>query len=199
MPTLNEQVHDFAFSNLGKQVNANKADPGECWDLAEKALLTLHCKTSVDLTPGGIGTDSNYVWGTAVSQANMAKGNILQIRDYSLSIKFAYSDSSGSYQFDLTATAPHHTAIVANVSAAPVVEVLEQNANGVKKVTKGFYFFGASTKQGKFNKSGTNLVSRLMQLLLPKSELKNFPEDSMVTIDIDGKTGGLWIYEPVLK
>ena len=74
--TLNQKVVKWAVGKIGQSVGA-----GECWDLANSALLQAGAGSSADFGP--MGDDADYVWGTPIPDLkDVIPGDILQYRDY---------------------------------------------------------------------------------------------------------------------
>jgi hypothetical protein len=124
---LNGKVVDAARSQIGQQVG-----DGQCWALADWALAQAGAHR-----PGrdGYGTyvfgEQAMVW-TPSDQKNSSKlryihpGTLIQFEG----VKFQYPNGTW-YEFE------HHTAIVLTnfTQHSSKIEVLQQNVNGVKKVS----------------------------------------------------------------
>lgn len=123
MSALGNTVAQFAETNMGSQVGN-----GECWTLAERALQNAGARTSTEIM-GRIGADANYVWGDAVAMGSLEVGDIIQFRNYT----YRFNRSDGSWNEE---SRPHHTAIVAAVVSAGVVDVFECNVNGSRNVQR---------------------------------------------------------------
>lgn len=125
MATLNPKVLQWASGQVGKQIGA-----GECWDLANKALLQAGAGTSSDFGP--MGSDDDYIWGDEVALKDALPGDILQYRDYVMTTTtttdVTFSDDSGSNDsVSVPVNHPHHTAILSTNPGTGVLKVLEQN------------------------------------------------------------------------
>jgi hypothetical protein len=120
----------FAQGNMGKQVGN-----GECWTLADQALLAAGAKRP---NTGGLGLNE---FGKAVGGINppasvMKPGDIIQFEGVKVVDGFSTNDFG------------HHTAIVQSVQGTHVT-MLNQNVNGQRfvqtttidftKVTQGTY------------------------------------------------------------
>lgn len=108
--TLNQTVVIWASGQIGKTV-----DRGECWDLANRALLRAHAKSSNDLGPSG--KDADYVWGDPILLKDVEAGDILQMRDFDVKVttKTTTIFSDGTVMTGSAWTRDersHHTAIV---------------------------------------------------------------------------------------
>lgn len=138
-PTAGERVLAFAKEKVGEQVG-----DGECATLVVQALRAAGAK------PFGTYKDApdkgDYVWGRyvyttgvkdgeryekkAADRGKPAPGDVVQFRD----AKFeGRTPGGGTY----TAAAPHHTAVVAKVSAdGKTWTLLHQNWNGNRTVAE---------------------------------------------------------------
>lgn len=132
---FNPAVLIWATGKVGQSVAG-----GECWDLANSALLKAGAGTSSDFGPSG--DDADYIWGDAVSDLKDAlPGDILQYRDFSQTTTTrttaVFKDSSEQWD-ERTAEIghPHHTAIISQNSGNGALTVLEQNYGGHKEKTK---------------------------------------------------------------
>jgi hypothetical protein len=104
---LNRGVLDFAQSKLGQQVGR-----GECWDLANEALIAA-----------GAQPANGYTFGTVVTQP--IPGDIIQFYN-------ARFESNGSWH---QMGSPHHTAIIEKVQGNTIT-MLHQNVNGNRTVQR---------------------------------------------------------------
>lgn len=131
---LNEDIIDY----IRQQENAKVGDKGECWDLAEEALKDAGAKTSRDF--GKITHTADYKWGTAVKMEQAMPGDIIQFKNHIIVHKKIKEDGSGIIS---TSTTDHHTAVVLRIidRGQGIIEVYEQNANNVRFVKKGKYYF----------------------------------------------------------
>jgi len=138
--SLGNAIAGFAKARLGKCVDRGlqtrsgpcptlpngQVGDGECTDLAMAALKSVNAK------PRG-----NYVWGRAIYQGRPGShykplmpfetGDILQFWNAT------FRSPDGSWWS--TGSPGHHTAIILNAYRWPLVEILEQNNNGVRAVT----------------------------------------------------------------
>ncbi|HEX4608944.1 MAG TPA: hypothetical protein VH092_12125 [Urbifossiella sp.] len=139
---LNEKVLDFAKKKIGEQVG-----DGECWALANEAVLAAGGKSSPGYTD--FPAQGDYVWGdlvfgvtakdgkqtedAVVGKLKVSPGDIVQFRD----AKFTGPrPGGGSY----TSTAPHHTAVVAAVSPdGKTLGVYHQNVSGKRTVSDAVF------------------------------------------------------------
>lgn len=105
---------------------------GECWTLAEDALLAQRARTSRQLTRG-FSARADYVWGEEVpAVTGIAAGDIIQLRGYSVRRTVTTRDMltgpAGRVGVPLVMSLPHHTSIVLGiVIPGRLVEVIEQN------------------------------------------------------------------------
>lgn len=127
---------------MGRQVG-----DGECWTLANEALKAIGSRASSKGREPCMSSQS-YVHGSliysyipatspypeprgGVHEAGVARGDIVQL----LSAHFKSKDGRS----EKWAGAPDHTAVVTGVQPNGVVNVVEQNVGGVKKVRDGSY------------------------------------------------------------
>lgn len=127
---------------MGQQVG-----DGECWTLANEALLAIGAKASSRGREPCMSSQS-YVHGSliysyipatsaypeprgGVIEAGVARGDILQL----LTAHFKSRDGRS----EKWAGAPDHTAVVVGVGPNGVLDVVEQNIGGVRKVRQGSY------------------------------------------------------------
>jgi len=128
MATLNQKIIQWASGQVGKQIGA-----GECWDLANSALLKAGAGTSSNFGP--TGPDDDYVWGDEVDLKDTLPGDVLQYRDFEMttttSTDVTFADGSGYVdEPSVTVGHPHHTSIVSQNAGNGVLTVLEQNHLG---------------------------------------------------------------------
>lgn len=132
--SLNNHVYGQSRASLGRQIGN-----GECATLADTYIRSGNGVAFSRLGP--TGADADYVWGTLVStitsQSKVARGavpgDVIQFRN----ANFRWTYPNGSWR---TASAAHHTAVVAAVSRdGGKVCVLHQNVGGVRKVQYGYY------------------------------------------------------------
>ncbi len=155
----NATVLSFARTNLGSQVGA-----GECFDLADRALRSGGDKSAADF--GSVTPNADYTWGASVTFAQVQVGDIIQFRNYQMSVttvtRTTGTDGSVDQQ---TATAsesrPHHTAIVESVGSDGELTVLEQNVGGVRRVLRNNLLFQSnSTTRTTTQGTSTTTVTR---------------------------------------
>lgn len=121
--SLSAKIVNWAKARRGQRVGR-----GECWDLAENALNASGGKNSNDLGP--VARNSNYVWGRAITLANLSPGNICQFRNYSTEIFDAQTHQKlGGYSFG------HHTAIIGSSYNDGALELVQQNYANNRFVT----------------------------------------------------------------
>ena len=134
---VNDKVLDFAKKKLGEQVGN-----GECWTLANDAILAAGGKSSPSYRDSPAQGD--YVWGELIlgvsakggkqteepGKKAVAAGDIVQFRD----TKFSGPRPGGGTS---SMSAEHHTAVVAAVAAdGKTFQLLHQNWNGKKTVAE---------------------------------------------------------------
>ncbi len=145
-------------STLSSWINAQfgqRVGNGQCADLANQALINNGYETFYQ-TGGPTGTNANYVWGKLVATITTANCKtipsalfqstvILQFSNATFEHTAANADGSYTTTYD---NASHHTAIVTGGGSYSYsdgtgdwyINVFEQNANGIQKVTSGQYF-----------------------------------------------------------
>ena len=101
------KVLQFAQAVVGKQVGT-----GECWDLGANALRYAGARPA-----------NGYNFGKAISLPK--PGFIIQFNN-------ARFESNGSWN---QMGSPHHTAVIERVNGN-VITILQQNVNGVRKVSR---------------------------------------------------------------
>ena len=126
---------------MGQQVG-----DGECWTLAHHALVAVGEKLSSRGQEPCMSSQS-YVHGAliysfipaktpypeprgGISEAGVARGDIIQLYE----AHFKSPDGSQKW-----AGAPDHTAVITGVDHNGVLDIVEQNVGGVKKVRVGSY------------------------------------------------------------
>jgi hypothetical protein len=109
VPTLNQQILDFAIKHVGTQVG-----DGECWTLADAAMRSANATHP-----------TTYVWGRALrSKDRIFPGDIIQFTTVRL--------QNGTWWETLGD--PNHTAIVREVKSSGVYVILHQNYGKPGKV-----------------------------------------------------------------
>lgn len=127
-PALNRRIVDW----LRQRPLGVRHGDGECWTLAEDALLAQHARTSRQLTRG-FSAHADYVWGEEEpSLSAIVAGDIIQMRGYRVRRTVTTHDiltgPAGRVGIPLVLSQPHHTAIVLGiVLPGRLVEVIEQN------------------------------------------------------------------------
>ena len=136
---LGQKVVTYARGKLGQKVGPR----GECFDLADAALGAAKSKSAKDF--GTVTESANYVWGDEIDAKDAAPGDILQFRDYVITItttvltitkKPGFTEGSRRETNTATIERPHHTAIVESNNGDGKLTVLEQNFMHVKKVKR---------------------------------------------------------------
>ena len=136
IPELNKQILEYVESVIGKKV-----DRGECWDLANQALI----KANADW-------DKRYVYGNKVNPKDdlIFPGDLIQFEN----VKLKYTEGNVTYTELMT----HHTAVVYKVIKKGVYEIAHQNTEfsgrkvGISKlntnyIVKGNIYFYRPTKE----------------------------------------------------
>jgi hypothetical protein len=142
---LNPKVYDWARQQLKKRVG-----PGECWDLADRALRHAGARSSTTT-----GKYDDYVWGTSIAPGEAIQGDILQLHNHrqivTIETQTTYSD--GTVDIDVLEPdelRPHHTAVVAANKGSKGLEILEQNyPEGAPVVHSTLYIKSGLIETGK--------------------------------------------------
>jgi hypothetical protein len=129
-----DQIVSFARRRRGERVG-----DGECFTLVDRALRDAGAKRARDLGP--VTPTADYVWGTAVTLAELQPGDVIQFRDYEYAVEVRTSTDEEESEEAETQGRPHHTAIVENVDGNGAVTVLEQNAPPGSSVRRTRLFF----------------------------------------------------------
>jgi hypothetical protein len=137
------KITDFAKTRLSQTVGS-----GECYDLADQALSGAGAKSAPAY--GKITPNANYVWGKAVTLAQLQPGDVIQFSNYqadtTVQTDVANKDGSSSNDTKVaTVSRPHHTAVVKSVGANGVVTVYEQNVDGDRTVRESTLNVSGST------------------------------------------------------
>jgi hypothetical protein len=127
-----EQTAKFASDNSGQQVG-----DGECYALADQALKKVGAKSADSY--GKITPTADYVWGDAVTVTQARAGDVIQFKNYTVTItvktKVVNADGSWDEQTHIeTLSRPHHTALVAKTGTNGTTTVYEQNVNNARTV-----------------------------------------------------------------
>jgi hypothetical protein len=115
---------------------SGRYDDGECWTLAEHAVTGAGGTSSKTLTPN-FSPAASFVWGTVVAASQLKPGDVLQFSGYDWTREIVTEVKYPPYHPNGDTTdskieggkrgSPQHTAIVVNVIAPGVVDVIEQN------------------------------------------------------------------------
>lgn len=148
--SINQDVSVYVSGQLGKQVG-----DGECFALADTALKKAKAKSASDY--GAITANANYHWGSAVNLGKVIPGDIIQFRDYKVTIttvtKTRTTTAGGGWSEETstqteTESRAHHTSIVGSVGKNGVVIVFEQNVgtgSGKRNTQKNTLYFKTYT------------------------------------------------------
>ncbi len=133
--TISSSILNYCTQRIGR-----KEGDGECWTLAENAVVSSGGQSSRGQTPN-FGRSSNYVWGNVVQINALSGGNILQFRNYTwtrtIKVRVTFADGGWTESTNTSSqTRPHHTAIVSVVGSSGNVEVIEQNVPEGGNVTR---------------------------------------------------------------
>ena len=117
---------------------------GECFTLADRALRASGLRSAGDF--GAITADADYVWGTAVTLADVRAGDIIQFRGYRYDRVVVTETAGGTTTEEEFQDRPHHTAIVERVNGSEIT-VLEQNVPSGTGVTRATLYFADSNSR----------------------------------------------------
>jgi len=152
------------IANYARSVEGQRIDRGECWDLANEAII--HAKAAgfkVAASP------STYRWSSqTVNYQNAQPGDILQFVNY-----------HEKTQHGGRSTGPHHTAVVTKSfdSSSGGIEVEQQNP---KPVSKAVYHPGSKT-------GGSMTVYRMSSSMMDEAVAEELPPAANVTVQHDCK------------
>jgi hypothetical protein len=107
IPSLNAQIITYVKSVMGTQV-----DRGECWDIANRALILINAKW-----------DREFKYGRLLNPQSdiIYPGDIIQFKN----VKLKYTKDDATY----IETMAQHTAIVYRVISKGVYELAHQNTS----------------------------------------------------------------------
>lgn len=105
IPELNSQILEYV-----KSVEGKKVERGECWDLANQALLLVNADW-----------DKQYVYGNKLDPEadQIFPGDLIQFEN----VKTRHTEGNATY----TELMAHHTAIVYKVLGKGIYEIAHQN------------------------------------------------------------------------
>ena len=183
--SVGSQAITWARGKLGKQVGA-----GECWDLANSAIVAAGGKGSEYY--GTIGDDVDYIWGDAVSLNSVQAGDIIQTRDHvttiTTKVTTTYPDGEeGEDESYTTENRPHHTAIVTSLlDKNGTLATLEQNIQPKDKVVQ--------VKRLNTRDIDTVTTKKTAMVVDPRNGKKVMAKiKTEVTVEV---TGTIWAYRP---
>ena len=140
--SMGDQIVSYARRRRGERVG-----DGECSTLVNRALHRAGAKRASDFGP--VGTDDDYIWGSAVTLDELLPGDIIQFRNYRFVQGRVTEDDEGTTTGEGGQERPHHSAIVESVHGDGVVTVLEQNIpRGTGVARNRLYFIGATVETG---------------------------------------------------
>jgi len=123
--SLEAGVLAFAQASFGQKIGT-----GQCAELADHALTANGANTFSTYAAGTNGDD--YIWGTRVALQDARPGDVIQFRDYSVTV----TASTGTDETSTDREWVHHTAVVEqNVGIALLI--LEQNVDASQTVKRG--------------------------------------------------------------
>lgn len=122
---LEARVLAFAQASFGQKIGT-----GQCAELADHALTSNGANTFSDYAPATHGDD--YIWGTRVALMDARPGDIIQFRDYSVTVtvRSRMDEQSDSLEWS------HHTAVVEQ-NVGDALLIIEQNADERQTVKRG--------------------------------------------------------------
>jgi hypothetical protein len=133
-PTMFERIVTYARQRRGQRVG-----DGECFTLADQALGGAGAKSADDF--GAVTPETDYVWGTSVTLAEVQPGDIIQFRNYRYDREVETRTSREISVDEDFQERPHHTAIVERVDGGGALTVLEQNSPDGSPVIRSQLFF----------------------------------------------------------
>ncbi len=136
IPTLNKEIVEYVESVIGKKV-----DRGECWDLANQALIRVDA-----------AWDRQYIYGNRIDHEKdkVYPGDLIQFKN----VTVRYTEGNVTY----TELMAHHTAIVYKVLGKGIFEIAHQNTEfsgrkvglselNTNHIIKGKVYFYRPTKE----------------------------------------------------
>jgi hypothetical protein len=156
-PSMADRIVSYSRSHYGERVG-----DGQCFALADNALRGAGARSAADY--GRITDDADYVWGQAVTLANVQPGDIIQFRDYQYSWRIDRTD--GSFQEEAGGR-PHHTVVVERVHGNGALTVLEQNVEGSPVRRTKLYFATGTFTSG--NETTTVTISGTLWFYRPQA------------------------------
>ena len=167
MSILSRKVYEYANKKRGQKVGS-----GECFDLADFALKSINAKSAEDF--GKVTGTADYVWGDLINFRTAVPGDIIQFRNYKLTVTVK-EEGYSPYKSQFTVTRPHHTAIVSKVKGKDGILVLEQNiGEGAKKLTvqENTLYFGSPAPIQKGKEKTIFTVSGIAKFYRPQAVTK---------------------------
>ena len=110
---------------------------GECFTLVDNALRSLGVKSVADCAE--VTPSADYKWGREITLGSARVGDILQFRNFSVTMRTdtSIARSSGGNETrweERKQDRPHHTAIIRVLPQSGALTVLECNVNGSRNV-----------------------------------------------------------------
>lgn len=137
---------------------------GECYDLADKALIDAGAKSAPSY--GKITATADYKWGRAIVRANARPGDVIQFKNWRCESKTVKSDGSWSTS---VSSRPHHTAVVARIDGHGEIMVWEQNVNGSRAAQKNELYFASHTDKSMPGQTTTITVTGTAHFYRPQA------------------------------
>ena len=130
---LGDSIVAFAVRAEGRQVG-----DGECFSLADQALLHAGARSAADYTD--ITPDGDYIWGRPVPLAAARPGDILQFRNFRIvrrvtTTRYGEDGAVSTMQSQEVEERDHHTAVVTQNLGASLI-VAEQNVEPLGRVVQ---------------------------------------------------------------
>lgn len=158
------QIVQFGAGRVGQTVG-----DGECFALAELALRSAGARSAANY--GAVTPGANYVWGRAVTIGQLRAGDVIQFRNYSVTVttvtKITQPDGSWTQNTETqTMTRPHHTAIASDVGRNGDVVLYEQNVNDARSAmaTRLYFTSRREPAQTTTEDGVTTTVTRTIQV-----------------------------------
>jgi hypothetical protein len=143
-PTEGESIISFLSNRLGQRIG-----PGECWDAAEAAIQSIGAQRP--------NSSELYVWGTSVTRDQVRVGDVLQFSNFR--VRIDTEDSWTENELGL----PRHTAVVESINSDGSVNLLHQNFDNDRTITRlSNLFINSSSSNGRtVSVSGSLTVYRV--------------------------------------
>jgi hypothetical protein len=136
--SMADRIVSYARRQRGERVG-----DGQCFTLVDRALRSAQAQSARDY--GAVTPDADYVWGSAVTLADLRPGDVIQFRDYTYERTIVTDGDDATSTDEHAEDRLHHTAIVHSVDGDGAVTVWEQNSPDGAAVTRTQLFFTSRT------------------------------------------------------